>query len=61
MCRSGDGRGGGCATGKMQSCPENTSVVFATCVVQQLRPRYRYDVVGGRLHRQFCLHGTLRS
>ena len=36
------------------------SAAFASCVVQQLRPRYRLDVVGGRLHRQFCLHGTLR-
>ena len=45
--------------GAMES--ENTSsVAFATCVVHQVRPRYVFDVVGGRLHRQFCLHGTLR-
>ena len=40
------------STRKTQSCPENISVAFAACVVQQLRPRYRLinNVVGGRLH-----------
>ena len=47
-------RPGGCSTWKIQSYPENTSVAFATCVVQQLRPRYRSDVVGGHLLSTVC-------
>ena len=40
----------------MQSCPEKMSAVaFATCVVQQLRPRYRLDAVGRRLHSIVCM------
>ena len=33
------------------------SVAFATYVVQQSRLQYILYVVGGRMHRQFCLHG----
>ena len=40
----------------MQSCPENISVTSATCVVQQLRPRYRLlDAVRGHLHSTVCM------
>ena len=41
----------------MQSCPENTSVAFATYAVQQLRPQYILGIVGGRLHSTVCLAG----
>ena len=42
--------------GWMKSCPENISVAFATCVGQQLRPRYiLLDDVEGRLHSTVCM------
>ena len=53
VATNGDGRGGSIRV-------PITYVAFATCAVQQLRPRYRLDVVGGRLNRQYCFHGTLR-
>ena len=35
---------------------EHISVAFATCTVQQLRPRYVFlDAVGGRLHSTVCM------
>ena len=41
----------GCLAKKMQSCPDNTYVAFATRVV----PWYRLDAVGGRLHSAVCM------
>ena len=46
--------------GKNRTHDFRTSRCAAYLVVQQLRPRYISDAVGGRLHIQFCLHGTLR-
>ena len=40
---------------KLQSCPESMSVTFATCFVQQLRPRYRFFIVGGHLQHTVCM------
>ena len=41
---------------KIQSCSENISVAFVSCVVQQLYPpRYRLDAVGGNLHSTVCM------
>ena len=35
---------------------ESIYVAFATCIVQQLRPRYiLLDVVGGHLHSSVCM------
>ena len=28
---------------------------YATCIVQQLRPRYRLDIIGGRLYSTVCM------
>ena len=40
----------------MQSCLQNISVAFTTCVEQQIRPRYIIlDAVGGRLHNTACM------
>ena len=36
-------------------CPESISVALATCVVQQVRPRYRLNAVGGHLHSTICM------
>ena len=49
-----------CSTRKMQSCPENKSVAFATYVVQQFTSSVYIIRCRWRPLAQQCLHGTLR-